>query len=122
MWRCETAVRRNLSRKLVSRLAELYPDSVHVAEVGLLEGPDVEIWEFAQAGGFVIVTADSDCYELATTKGPPPKVVWLRRWTHSKSDAERVLRREAIRITEFAADPELAVLVLDRGRGFGAGR
>jgi hypothetical protein len=25
-----------------------------------------------------------------------------------------VLRREAIRITEFAADPELAVLVLDR--------
>jgi hypothetical protein len=28
--------------------------------------------------------------------------------------AERVLRREAIRITEFSADPELGVLFLDR--------
>ena len=104
----------NLSRKLVVRLADLYPDSAHVAQTGLLESPDREIWEFAKAGNFVIVSTDSDFYELATTIGPPPKVVWLRRWTHPTRDAERVLRREAIRITEFAADPELAVLVLDR--------
>ena len=104
----------NLSRKLVARLAELYPDSVHVAEVGLLESPDLEIWEFAKAEGFMIVTTDSDFYELATTKGPPPKVAWLRRWRHPTSDGERVLRPEAIRITEFASEPELAVLVLDR--------
>ena len=104
----------NLSRKLVTRLAELYPNSVHVAEVDLLESPDREIWEFAKTGNLVIVSTDSDFYELATTIGPPPKVVWLRRWTHPTRDAERVLRREAIRITEFATDPELAVLVLDR--------
>ena len=103
----------NLSRKLVARLAELYPESVHVAEVDLLESPDREIWEFARTGNFVIVTTDSDFYELATTIGPPPKVVWLRRWRHPTRDAERVLRREAIRITEFLADPELGVLVLD---------
>ncbi len=47
----------------------------------------------------------------ATTIGPPPKVVWLRRWMHPTRDAERVLRREAIRITEFAAGPELGILV-----------
>jgi predicted nuclease of predicted toxin-antitoxin system len=46
--------------------------------------------------------------------GPPPKVVWLRRWTHPTKDAERVLRREAIRITDFAANPKLGLLVLDR--------
>jgi len=104
----------NLSRKLVVRLAELYPDSAHVSEAGLLESPDREIWEFAKAHGFLIVSTDSDFYELATTLGPPPKVVWLRRWAHPTRDAERLLRREAIRITEFAADPELGVLVLDR--------
>ena len=103
----------NLSRKLVARLAELYPESAHVAEAGLLESPDREIWEFARARGFVVVSADSDFYDLATTLGPPPKVVWLRRWRHPTRDAERVLRREAIRITEFLADPELGVLVLD---------
>ena len=104
----------NLSRKLVIRLAELYPESAHVAEADLLESPDREIWEFAKAQDFVIVSTDSDFNELATTIGPPPMVVWLRRWTHPTRDAERVLRREAIRITEFAADPELGVLVLDR--------
>jgi len=104
----------NLSRKLVVRLADLYPDSAHVVEVDLLRGPDRAIWEFARARDFVIVSTDSDFYELATTMGPPPKVVWLRRWTHPTRDAERVLRRDAIRIAEFAADPELGVLVLDR--------
>jgi predicted nuclease of predicted toxin-antitoxin system len=103
----------NLSRKLVARLAELYPESLHVGDAGLLAEPRLRDM-FARAGDFVIVTADSDFYELATTIGPPPKVVWLRRWKHPTRDGERVLRREAIRITEFAADPELAVLVLER--------
>jgi len=70
----------NLSRKLVVRLADLYPESVHVAEIDLLESPDRAIWDFARNGNFVIVTADSDFYELAGTVGSPPKVVWLRRW------------------------------------------
>jgi predicted nuclease of predicted toxin-antitoxin system len=60
------------------------------------------------------VTTDADFYELATTLGPPPKVVWLRRWTHPTRDAEFVLRRDAIRLTEFAADAESGILVLDR--------
>jgi predicted nuclease of predicted toxin-antitoxin system len=80
----------------------------------LLESPDREIGEFAKTGNFVIVSAGSDFYELATTIGPPPKVVWLRCWMHPARDAERLLPREAIRIAEFAADPELGVLVLDR--------
>ena len=62
----------NLSRKLVVRLAQLYPESAHVAEFGLLESPDREIWEFAKAGNFVIVSTDADFYALATTIGPPP--------------------------------------------------
>jgi predicted nuclease of predicted toxin-antitoxin system len=92
----------------------LYPDSIHVAQAHLLECPDREIWKFAKAGNFVSVSTGTDLYELATTIGPPPKVVWLRRWAHPTRDAERVLRRAPIRITEFSADPELAVLVLDR--------
>jgi predicted nuclease of predicted toxin-antitoxin system len=103
----------NPSRKLVVRLAELYPDSAHVVEFDLLESPDREIWEFAKTRDFVIVSTDADFYDLATTIGPPPKVVWLRRWMHPTSDAERVLRRDAIRITQFLADPALGILILD---------
>jgi predicted nuclease of predicted toxin-antitoxin system len=65
----------NLSRKLAVRPADLYPESVHVVEVGLCESPDREIWEFAKSGNFVIVSTDSDFHELATILGPPPKVI-----------------------------------------------
>ncbi len=104
----------NLSRKIASRLASLYPGSSHVAEAGLIASPDGEVWEFAKENGFVIVSADSDFYELATTVGPPPKVIWLRRWTHPTNDAEDLLRRSALRITHFERDPELGVLILDK--------
>jgi predicted nuclease of predicted toxin-antitoxin system len=60
------------------------------------------------------VTTDADFYELSIRTGPPPKVVWLRRWAHPTRDAEAVLRREAIRIANFGHDPMLGVLILDR--------
>jgi predicted nuclease of predicted toxin-antitoxin system len=104
----------NLSRKLVQRLADLYPGSAPVVGVDLMTSPDREIWDFARANGFTVVSTDHDFYERATTLGPPPKVVWLRRWTHPTADAEWLLRREAIRISEFVNDPELGVLILDR--------
>lgn len=103
----------NLSRKLVIRLAELYPGSAHVTSFGLLSRPDKEIWEYARREGFTIVSTDTDFYELAASLGPPPKVVWLRRWSHPTRDAEFVLRRDAIRLTEFALDPDLGILILD---------
>lgn len=59
----------NLSRKLVGRLAELFPNSAHVVDVHLLHSPDRAIWEFAGIHEFVIVSTDADFYELATTIG-----------------------------------------------------
>ena len=104
----------NLSRKLVRRLSELYPSCAHVSDFDLTERPDGDIWKFAQRKGFTIVGCDTDFYEFATRIGPPPQVVWLRRWRHPTKDAELVLRREAVRIRSFAADPNLGILVLDR--------
>jgi predicted nuclease of predicted toxin-antitoxin system len=100
----------NLSRKLVGRLSELYPGSAHVAEFDLVERPDREIWDFARNGGF---NHRRRFLRARCRVGSAPKVVWLRRWTHPTRDAEFVLRRDAIRITEFAADPALGIL-LDR--------
>ena len=104
----------NLSRKLVARIADLYPGSAHLSHLGLLETADATIWDYAKAHGFKIVTTDSDFFERAVTYGPPPKVVWLRSWTHPTRDAERVLRREALRITDFAENQESGLLVLDK--------
>jgi predicted nuclease of predicted toxin-antitoxin system len=105
----------NLSRKLAARLADLFPASIHVSHAGLLEASDAAVWDYAKTNGFTIVSADADFFELAVTLGPPPKVIWLRRWTHPTRDAESVLRREAVRITDFAAAAESGLLVLDKG-------
>ena len=83
------------------------------AEVGLMRAPDTGVWDYAKANGFTIVTADGDFFELVTSAGPPPKVIWLRRWARSTRDAEALLRREAIRISEFCANTEQGLLVLD---------
>lgn len=102
----------NLSRRLVERLADLFPGSKHAESEGLLQAPDISVWEHAKANGFAIVTADADFYELATTFGPPPKVIWLRGCDYPTAVAERLIRGQAIRVAEFLEGGDAAVLIL----------
>jgi len=102
----------NLSRKRVERLSDLFPGSTHVAFEALLQAPDLAVWEHGKTRGFAIVTADADFYELATTCGPPPKVIWLRGWDYPTQTAQRLIRDQAIRIAEFLRDETQAVLIL----------
>ncbi len=104
----------NLSRRLVKRVVDLFPESAHLVEVGLLQAADSTIWDFAKANGFCIVSADSDFYELAAANGPPPKVIWLKGCDYPTDVAEELLRGQAIRIAEFLNEPETAVLILPR--------
>ncbi len=102
----------NLSRKLVARLADLFPGSTHVAFENLLQRPDLEVWQFARARGFAVVSADADFYQIAATLGAPPKVVWLRGCDYSTGVAERLLRERSILIARFEGNEEQAVLIL----------
>ena len=43
---------QNLSHKLVRQLADLFPKSVHVREVGLKEAGDPLVWEYAKKNDF----------------------------------------------------------------------
>jgi len=51
---------QNLSPRLARSLADIYPESVHVREIGLRDASDDEIWEYAKNNGFAIVSKDSD--------------------------------------------------------------
>lgn len=102
----------NLSRRLCSRLDDLFPGTSHVALENLLRADDKTIWAYAKHDGFSIVTADADFYESATAFGAPPKVIWLRGCDYPTVVAERILRDQAVRITEFLQDKDRAVLIL----------
>lgn len=43
---------QNLSFKLCQMIADLFPDSSHVRLLGLSEGADRALWDFAKANGF----------------------------------------------------------------------
>ena len=58
--RRETARRSEPARLLVRRLADEYPESVHVTEVGLDRATDRDIWEYAGESDYVIVSKNSD--------------------------------------------------------------
>jgi len=89
---------QNLSPKLVHRLLDTFPGSVHVSEAGLAEALDRAVWEYARANSLVLVSKDADFGELGLMLGFPPSVVWIRRGNCTTGDIENLLRdnREAI--------------------------
>jgi len=107
----------NLSQRLTGRLKDLFPESTQVHLCGLSRATDRAVWDFAGEHGYTIVSADADFFELATSLGPPPKVVWLRRWARGTAEAEALMRRQAIRIAEFGASEGVGLLILERGEG-----
>jgi predicted nuclease of predicted toxin-antitoxin system len=91
----------NLSQRLVASVGDLYPDSRHVEECGLIGASDDDVWNFAAANGFAIVSKDSDFSERSTLRGSPPKVIWLRIGNCTTDSAISVLRDKHPNIRAF---------------------
>ncbi|MEA5467700.1 DUF5615 family PIN-like protein [Spirulina sp. 06S082] len=103
---------QNLSPRLVNRLADLYPGSIHIDSLGLGTANDRKIWEYAKIHSFTIVTKDSDFSELVLLLGIPPKVVWIRRGNCSTDAIETLLRDNHTAIASFCNELESGVLTL----------
>ena len=103
---------QNLSRKLVNRLADSFPDSSHVQFHSLAEEDDGEIWEFAKAQDFCIVTQDADFADRSRLYGAPPKVVWLRCGNVPTNKVETLLRSGEEAINELMNNSLLNCLEL----------
>jgi predicted nuclease of predicted toxin-antitoxin system len=103
---------QNLSPRLVERLADLYPDSNHVYNVGLDTSPDHIIWQYARDNEFVIVTRDADFSELNVLLGFPPKVIWIRRGNCTTAEIESILRSNYQAVQALAEDLGFGILTL----------
>lgn len=94
----------NLSAFLPRLLADVFPQSAHLREVDLKGVDDAEIWNFAAANDFTIVTKDDDFRELSVLRGAPPKLLILTLGNCPTKDVERLLRQKAKEIEAFGAD------------------
>ena len=81
----------NLSHRLASLLADLFPDSVHVRDIGLKASDDIQVWDYAKSNDLIIVSKDSDMHDRSFLYGYPPKVIWVRLGNCSTSDVEKLL-------------------------------
>jgi predicted nuclease of predicted toxin-antitoxin system len=102
----------NLSPKLVQLLEDLFPESVHVRDVGLKAADDLTVWKYAQEHELIICSKDSDLHQRSFLLGFPPKIVWVRLGNCSTADVERLLRERFAIIEAFAVDDYASFLSL----------
>lgn len=103
---------QNLSPRLPTRLAGMFPDSAHVRTVGLSRASDSEVWEYARANDFAIASKDGDFRQRSFLYGHPPKVLWLRVGNCSVQLVESLIKDNVELILDFEGDAEIACLVL----------
>ena len=103
---------QNLSHHLVLRLADLFPGSDHVRQLGLERADDEVIWSHAARNGFTIISKDSDFHQRSLVFGPPPKLIWLRVGNGSTGEIERLVRDRLQEIGAFGESANAAFLVL----------
>lgn len=105
-------VDQHWSWRLREALQDLYPQSLHVRDVGLASAADAIVWAYAKEHGLVIVSKDADFRHLGFTYGHPPKIIWIRRGNCSTREIEMLLRKHHDAIRVFHGDEQEVVLVL----------
>ena len=102
----------NLSHRLSRLLADIFPGSTHVRDVGLKASDDPEVWKYALENGFVVVSKDADMHDRSLLYGFPPKVIWIRLGNCSTREVEILIRREYGSITNFVNDDFASFMTL----------
>ncbi len=105
---------QNISYRIIDLISKDFPESNHVAKLGLHNKTDFEIWNFAKDNSYTIVTFDSDFNDFSTLFGSPPKVIWLRLGNSSTKNVSKVLLKKSGVIKSFVkADLESSSSVLE---------
>lgn len=104
----------NLSPVLAARLADIFPASRHVHDLGMGQADDNAVWAFAREAGFTIVTKDRDFLLQCAALGHPPRVVLLRIGNCPVALVEAVVRANKERLLSLADDDITSYVVLGR--------
>jgi predicted nuclease of predicted toxin-antitoxin system len=104
----------NLSPRLASLPADVFPGSAHVFDCGLGNSADEEIWEYARAGGFTVVSRDSDFQERSILGERHPKLIWVRTSNSSSKEIASLLRAALPAILALDANEQETCLILSR--------
>jgi len=68
---------QNISFKVSKKIQNIFPEAKHLSDLRLEGSRDIEIWQYAKANNYCIVTFDFDFIDLSTLNGFPPKIILL---------------------------------------------
>jgi len=105
---------QNISHRILKLIPEEFTDSTSVKNEGLINAPDLEIWEFAKTNNYIIVTQDSDFNEWNSLYGFPPKIVWIRTGNLKTQSIVEVLVEYLDEIKKFISDNKYGCLEIFR--------
>jgi len=102
----------NLSRRIVPFLQIDYPGSTQIALVNRETASDLDVWQFAKENDYVIVTKDSDFYDISLVLGTPPRIIWVKTGNVTKSTITNLLLQNRERIERLFFTEGLACVEL----------
>ncbi len=104
---------QNLSYRLVSRLQDFYPNSVHVEALGLDKASDINIWKYAKENGYTLVSKDSDFNDICTLYDFPPHIIWLRLGNSRVSITQEALVKHKDEICSIIEENKTGIIEID---------
>jgi len=72
--------------------------SGHVLDLRMDEASDLEIWNYAAAGNWIVVSKDDDFLHLANRQGETGRLLWVRIGNCRKQTLLRAFERELPRV------------------------
>ena len=100
----------NRSHRLIAELADIYPDSLHVRDIGPEDAADTDIWDYAREHGLVIVTKDRDYREMSRVRGQPPKLVLITLRNCPTARVAALLRQHKADLISLEREDDKTVL------------
>ena len=92
---------QNISFRIEKTLSQKFADSKHVSSLGIMNSKDIDIWNYAKKEWFVVVTFDSDFYDLSLINGCPPKIIWIRKGNLTTNSIGKTLEETHLIIRNF---------------------
>jgi len=108
---------QNISHRILEKLPGQFKESTTVKKEGLINAPDLTVWEFAKSNGYIIVTQDSDFNDLTSLYGSPPKIIWIRAGNLKTNEISDLLIKNQSSIQAFLEDSDLGCFEIISLRG-----
>lgn len=101
----------NISWRISQNLKSYFDDCIHVDFTNLSKpARDIDIWKYAKANNFVVVTNDSDFINFVNLYGFPPKIILLRTGNQSNNYLESLMISNKQVFEDFFVSSENGVL------------